>query len=341
MIFFDVTKTGGAGHRSGLNRVSAQLAAGLGARCTEIRWPTWDRRVQADDWFFTSELFSEGERPGLTAFLASHACRTAALFHDAIPLQHPGITWPQSVARHPGYMKLLAQFDRVWAVSAKSRDDLAGFWRWQGPGRIPPIDVIALGADCNRRPRTTARPASAPPASLLCLGIIEPRKNQSLLLDACEDLWATGLAFDLHLVGRVNPHFGPPIVARIHALRSKRRGLHFHQHASDEEVARLHSNVRASVFPTLAEGCGLPLLESLWLGLPCVCSDLPVLRENAAGGGCLPVPLDDRSAWVAALRRILTEDALHTRLTNEAMARRLPTWAEAAALLLRELRGPA
>ena len=340
MIYFDVTKTAAAGHRSGLNRVSAQLSAGLAGACTEIRWPTWDRRVRADDWFFTSELFSEDERPGMAAFLASHACRLAAIFHDAIPLQHPQITWPQSVARHPAYMKMLAGFDRVWAVSATSRCDLIGFWRWQEPGLTPPVEVLALGADCNSRPRMMSQPAAAPgnPPSLLCLGIVEPRKNQSFLLEVCEDLWASGLAFDLHIVGRVNPHFGRPIVARINSLQRKRAGLHFHERATDDDVARLYSTARATVFPTLAEGCGLPLLESLWLGVPCVCSDLPVLRENADGGGCLPVTLNDHTAWAVALRRILTDDALHAQLATEAMSRPLPTWADAAATLHRTLR---
>src|ERR1019366_7898 len=108
------------------------LADGLGSAATEVRWPAWDRSAGADDWFLTGELFSEEERPGFTEFLAVHPCRLAAIFHDAIPLRHPHITWPQSVARHPGYMKSLARFDRVWAVSEASRAELLGFWRWQG-----------------------------------------------------------------------------------------------------------------------------------------------------------------------------------------------------------------
>ena len=40
MIFFDVTKAGTAGHRSGLMRVSARLADGLRSAATEVRWPT-------------------------------------------------------------------------------------------------------------------------------------------------------------------------------------------------------------------------------------------------------------------------------------------------------------
>ncbi len=338
MIYFDVTKTGNAAHRSGLTRVSARLAAGLGTEATPVSWPTWDRSVRPEDWLLTAELFSEEERPGWTEFVRSGRCRTAAIFHDAIPLKFPGITWPQSVARHPGYLKLLASFDRIWAVSVASRDELTGFWRWQGLGKVPPVEVLPLGADFGGAPRVTAKVEPAVPPRLLCVGILEPRKNQRLLLDAGEELWAEGLAFELHLVGRINPHFGRPIVARIRELRKKHPDLHFHEAASDAEVARLYGLARASVFPTLAEGCGLPVLESLWQGVPCVCSDLPVLRENSDGGGCLPVKADDRQAWKDALRRVLTDDALRAGLATEARTRPLPTWAGAVQRLREGLR---
>jgi glycosyltransferase involved in cell wall biosynthesis len=330
MIFFDTTRTGAAGHRSGLTRVSARLRDELGARAAAVTWNETATRARPGDWFLTTELFSEEERPGFTAFLAARPCRLAAVFHDAIPLKHPHITWPQSVARHPGYMKLLAQFDRVWAVSAASRAELLGYWRWAGVEQPPPVEVLALGADFNRQPRITSRPT--PHASrLLSVGILEPRKNQALLLEACADLWAAGLAFELHLVGRVNPHFGRPLVARLRDLqRTHRAVLHFHEAADDATLAQLYATARAAVFPTIAEGCGLPLLEALWQGVPCVCSDLPVLRENADAGGCLPVATGDRAAWRDVLRRIVTDDTLVARLTAEATARPLPTWRAAA-----------
>ncbi|MBL9190065.1 MAG: glycosyltransferase [Opitutaceae bacterium] len=338
MIFFDTTKTGAASHRSGLTRVSARLRDELGPRASAAAWDDAARRAGPGDWFLTTELFSEEERPGFSAFLATRRCRLAAVFHDAIPLRHPHITWPQSVARHPGYMKLLAQFDRVWAVSAASRDDLLGYWRWAGLEKFPPVDVLALGADHAGSPRVTSRPAPRA-ARLLCVGIVEPRKNQALLLEACEALWSEGLAFELHLVGRVNPHFGRPIVARLRALqRTRGPALHFHEAADDATVAALHATARATVFPTLAEGCGLPVLESLWQGVPCVCSDLPALRENADAGGCLRVPPNDRPAWCDALRRVLTDDALIARLAAEAVARPLPRWHAAADTLATALR---
>jgi glycosyltransferase involved in cell wall biosynthesis len=173
---------------------------------------------------------------------------------------------------------------------------------------------------------------------LLCVGILEPRKNQMFLLEVCEELWTTGFAFELHIVGRVNPHFGAPVVARIKSLRKRFSGLHYHEAAGDTVLDDLYANVRATVFPTIAEGCGLPLLESLWHGVPCVCSDLPVLRENADGGGCLSVTVGSRAAWVQALGSVLQDDVLHARLSAEATARTLPTWAETAMVLSEGLR---
>ncbi|MDB6093839.1 MAG: glycosyl transferase group 1 [Verrucomicrobia bacterium] len=338
MIYFDVTKSGDAGHRSGLMRVSSRLAQELGGRVTPVRWPTWDRKMTADDWFFTAELFSEAERPGITEFIARAPGRKGGIFHDAIPLKFPHITWPQSVARHPGYMKLLAGFDRVWAVSKASQAELAGFWKWQGLGKIPLVEVIALGADFDGGARLRGVVDRATPLSrgILSVGILEPRKNQMLLLEVSEQLWTQGIAFELDLVGRVNPHFGQPIVKRIKQLQRKFPGLRYHAAAGDAELAALYAGARVSVFPTLAEGCGLPLLESLWRGVPCVCSDLPVLRENADGGGCVPVTVDDRTAWADALRQILADDDRCRELRDQARSRALPTWAEAAARLGRD-----
>jgi glycosyltransferase involved in cell wall biosynthesis len=83
----------------------------------------------------------------------------------------------------------------------------------------------------------------------------------------------------------------------------------------------------------LAEGCGLPVLESLWRGVPCLASDLPAHREHAAGGGCRLIPAGDEEAWTAGLRALLDDPAATTALRQAAGSRELPTWAEAAGRL--------
>jgi glycosyltransferase involved in cell wall biosynthesis len=173
---------------------------------------------------------------------------------------------------------------------------------------------------------------------LLCVGIVEPRKNQTFLLEVCEALWRDGVDFELHVVGRTNPHFGKPILAQMQALQRREKRFHFHAAAGDAELGRLYGRARAVVCPTIAEGCGLPLLEALWRGVPCVASDLPVLRENADGGGCLTAKVDDLADWQAKLRSVLTDEALGRRLQTEAMTRPLPRWADTARTLLKALR---
>ena len=347
MIYYDTTKMGAARHRSGLTRLTSRLQEELGGTVTAVGWNKGFHRGQdqapvvfkQEDWLLTVELFSEAERPGFRDFIGNPPCRLAAMFHDAIPVKLPHITWPHSVQRHPEYMKLLAGFDRAWAISEATRQDFAGFWRWQGISPRVQVEVIALGADFdggNRVQRdaliTTQRPA------LLCVGIVEPRKNQAFLLDVAEALWRGGLDFELHVVGRVNPHFGQPLAARLEALGAREPRCKFHGAAGDGELGRLYAEARAVVLPTLAEGCGLPLLEALWRGVPCVCSDLPVLRENADGGGCLVAKVSDAADWSEKLRLVLGDAAVSRRLQTEAMARPLPRWTDTVQTLLRTLR---
>ncbi len=344
MIFFDTTKAGRSGHHSGIQRVSARLRTGLGALVGQgfaaVRWDAaarqWTRAdgspvtPRAEDWLFTPELFGEAERPGFSAWVAQPGCRTAAVYYDAIPLRLPHTTWPQSVARHPGYMKLLAGFERVLAISETSRAELESYWAWAGAPRRATVTTFPLGADGADRPRARNRERPAGPPALLMVGILEPRKNQALLLDAAERLWAEGRDFTVHLVGRVNPHFGAAIEQRIRRLALRQPRLRYHGALADTAVAALAEQCLAGVFPSQAEGNGLPVIEALWGGLPCVCSDIPALQEHAAGGGCLTLPAGDVDAWTEGLRRVLTDERLVEELGRAALNRPLPTWRDTA-----------
>lgn len=351
MIFFDTTKAARSGHHSGIQRVSARLRAGLaplaGDRFVTVAWNRRDRGWRrpdgspvapaAQDWVFTPELFSEEERPGFSAWLAQPGCRTAAVFYDAIPLKFPQTTWPHSVARHPGYMKQLAGFERVLAISEASRDELESYWTW---GRVPrraQVLTFPLGADGSGRPRARNRELPSGPPALLMVGILEPRKNQLLLLAAAERLWAEGLGFEVHLVGRVNPHFGAAVERRVRSLAARHPGLRYHGQLDDEKVAVLAEQCRLAVFPSQAEGNGLPVIEALWSGLPCVCSAIPALLEHARGGGCVVLPSGDVAAWTAGLRELLTDEQRIGELVRATLNRPLPTWGDSAAAVFAAL----
>ncbi len=350
MIFYDTTNAARSGHHSGLQRVSARIREEIGAHAavgvTDVVWKSgsWKEARSGSvaapgtgDWLFTPEVFGEAEREGFGSWLENSPCRAAAVYYDAIPLKFPGVTWTKSVGRHPGYLKRLARFERVLAISEASRKELLGYWEWARPAIRATVTVIPLGADAAGMPRVTEVPSASATPALLMVGIVEPRKNQSLMLDVCGQLWNSGLEFDLHLVGRVNPQFGAPIVQRAKALAKRHRGLKFHGPLDDTGVRRLQAASRAAVFPSLAEGNGLPVLEALWQGIPCVCSRIPSLEENAAGGGCILVPANSTPAWADTLREVLTDDTRLASLRLAAVSRPLPTWAESARAVLAAL----
>ena len=337
MIYFDVTKSAKSHHASGLMRVNRRLSEELGDAIEVVEWGKWDPSVATrGDWYLCTEIFDIDRRDGFGEFLAKPSCRTAAMFPDAIPLKFPNIVWPHSVARHPRYMHTLSRFDHVFGISEEVRQDLLGFWKWQGFDVATSTSVLPLGADFDGSNRSSMKEAPPDPV-LVCVGIVEPRKNQTFLLDVAESLWAQGITFELHLVGRVNPHFGREIVKRVSSLQKRFPQLHFHEAASDKVFAGLLERARAVVFPTIAEGCGLPVLEALWRGLPCVCSDLPVLVEHTQAGGCLSLRTNNLSEWEGGLTQILSDDKLWGDLAQQAATRELTTWADSAAEIRRQL----
>ncbi len=352
-VYWDCTKARRSRHASGLQRVANNLRDALIANGAELTPVHWDGRQQrfvstrgsdidpaeshanGSGIFFTAELFSECERPGLQSWLAATPQRTVALFHDAIPLRMPEITWPQSVQRHPYYLEDLCGFQLVLAVSHQSASDLRAFWRWKGVSRPPPVQVVSCGSDFDGRPRVLAssEPDSDPPL-WLCTAILEPRKNQSGLLDACELLWTEGHRFRLVLAGRVNPHYGKPILRRIRALQSRGFALEHLPAPTDQQLGPLYEQAHLCVFPSLAEGNGLPVLEALWRGVPVVASPIPAAREWSGGHGVEIVDPLTPNALAETLRTLLSDPDRYRTLRNQTAKAPLLSWNEAAQALL-------
>ena len=69
---------------------------------------------------------------------------------------------------------------------------------------------------------------------------------------------------------------------------------------SDDNIARLLASARALLFPSFAEGYGLPLVEALDAGVPVIASDLDVFRAIGQGVPDL-LPPDDVDGWAAAV----------------------------------------
>jgi len=351
VIYWDVTKTGSGSHKSGINRVSERLLDSLSVLPSVSLVPVvWSQRTrkfilfdkkrepletgEPSSFFVSCEVFCEAERVGFEDWLKAFRGKGCLIFHDAIPLQFPEFTWPRSVNRHPHYMKMLLKFDAIFAVSDHSLSVLKSYLEWLTPQVLPSCARIYLGADFDRSERSEPL-MERKVRQLVMSGIIEPRKNQSLLLDAVEVLGREQVTFSVHFVGRVNPYFGRPIVKRIRAMKRAGFPVFYEQSVSDEQMGDLYAQSLLSVFPSQAEGCGLPVLESLWSGLPVLASDIPAVREHGSSGGIAYFKNNDLDSLVDGLRTLFDErsgvlEGLYARIASQS----LKTWKESAQVLV-------
>lgn len=281
------------------------------------------------------EVFSPEVARALPRLFAATTGPRIAIFHDAIALKLPELTPKKTVGRFPAYLVELLAFDGVAAISEDSRRSLLDYWAWLGVADTPPVQTIGWGTDLpaalDHAP--AAVPADAP--VVLSVGSIEGRKNHLALLDACEQLWAAGETFQLHLVGLAQLQTGTAALARIAALQAAGRPLRYDGPVSDRQVAEAYTACAFTVYPSLMEGFGLPVLESVARGKPCICSSRGALGESARGGGCVMLDTLDAPQLATAIRQLLRSPAELGRLRAAAVARTFKTWRQYAA----ELRG--
>ncbi len=324
---------------------NANLAATGAATKRGARWPIGARvrgrlrrflgqtaPLPANAGVLVPEIFSPAVARALPSLFEAVRGPRIAVFHDAIALQFPELTPPGTVGRFPAYLVELLAFDGIAAVSEASAAALTDYWRWLGAPQPPPVRAVALGVDLPSRTDTAASATAPSPDDirLLSVGSIEGRKNHLALLEACERLWAGGARFSLRLIGLAHAQTGAAAVARIRELQTAGRPLRYDGPAGDAEVAAAYAACTFTVYPSQCEGFGLPVLESLGHGKPCVCSARGALGESARGGGCVALDNVDETTLAAAIGRLLAAPAEVAALAEAARRRRFRTWREYA-----------
>jgi glycosyltransferase involved in cell wall biosynthesis len=280
------------------------------------------------------ELFSPRVAANLDDLFVRVAGPRVAVFHDAIGLKFPELTPAGTVARLPAYLRELRQFDGIAAVSEDSAASLREFWTWLGENDAPPVQAIPLGID----PVPDAIRQASPPAGekprVLCVATVEGRKNHSALLEAAETLWSEGVDFELELIGMPRADTAQAALDRLQSLRAAGRPLVYHGSVSENSLHAAYARCSFTVYPSLLEGFGLPVLESLQHGKPCVCSGGGALGESARGGGCVTLPGVDAANQAEAMRALLRNPGRVSELAGEARARTFRSWRDYSADLL-------
>ena len=235
-------------------------------------------------------------------FLSRPPCRGRAVLtlHDVIPLTHPAQSnWRARMLTRLRLPRALRQAARVIAVSQAALDtahDVLPLLAW------PPVCVIHHGVEprfCPPPPPDVAelrRRLALPASFTLCCGSDRPHKNLQTLLVA--QARAGPGALPLVVAGMQSAD--GPTRRRVRRLGLDSTRVRWLGTVSETDLPVLYGAATALLFPSRAEGFGLPVLEALACGTRVVASDIAALRET---GGTLVryVSPDDIADWQAAI----------------------------------------
>jgi glycosyltransferase involved in cell wall biosynthesis len=281
------------------------------------------------------ELFNAKNIQQHLAFKRQTGCPILAIFYDAIPLKLPHLSPPNTVAYFPSYLKALQQFDGIAAISKFSSTELSEYWRLLPPqSTLPTIRSIPLGTDLQKHSIVSNAPLREAVPMILCVSTLEGRKNHLALLEAAERLWLRGIKFRLELVGMLNRDTGLSALTQIETLQKAGHPLVWHQSVDAETLHSLYQKCYCTIYPSLREGFGMPLLESISYGKPCLCTKHSALAETMEHGGCLELEGTDAYAIAKGMETILTNEALYTQISSETSERPFRTWNQYALEIL-------
>jgi len=263
-----------------------------------------------------------------------YGIRTAAIFYDLIPIREA--EYSDMRVAHVQYVLELLRCDLVLPISAYSRWDLlqylAGSLDKENFERLTvrnSIFSVLLGEFRDAEPWDVSTQAGGNLQNreprIVLLGAVEPRKQQVRFLKIFNDLCETAESprnYSIDIFGSLHPR----CAADFHTQLARNPRIRYHQYAADTAIADAFRKSRFSVFASRSEGYGLPIVESLRHGVPCLTAKFGSMYEVAQGGGCLVANVLDDSDLRKALLELIEQPLLLQSLGDEIHQRPRRSW---------------
>lgn len=299
---------------------------------------TPDLLVPLDSLIVVTEVPTQRASAALTAIAESGSNSVALIGYDVIPIVSAHTVPIAESNKFIEYLGLVKHSDRVAGISATAAEEFSGFVdaiRAQGL-RGPVVVSVPLPVDVPGDIDPSPHAVVSIPG-VLCVGSQEPRKNQLSVLGAAEELWQEGLTFSLTFVGGGSRRFTRVFDREVRFLARRGRDVRVLRGVEDASLAEFYRASLFSVFPSIHEGYGLPVAESLAYGRPVITTEYGSTAEIASGGGCLTINPRDLASLAAAMRQLLAEPSVLKRLRAEIEGRAFRTWDNYADDLWHEL----
>lgn len=243
-------------------------------------------------------LFNTGhsglESENYPRMLQSQQVKPIFMVHDLIPITHPQFCRTGERDKHLARMRHTMQVARGLVCNSQATLDavsqLCEAHKWQ----MPPATVALLATDL---PAVTHTAKPLEQAYFVFISTIEPRKNHMLILRVWQKLAITmgADAPRLVIIGQRGWNY-TEVTDLLEKSDALKRLVTEVSTCSDATLVTYVKHAQALLFPSFAEGYGMPVVEALSLGTPVIASNLPVFREFA---GTVPVylPADDEAQW--------------------------------------------
>lgn len=265
-----------------------------------------------------------------------YGLRTAAILYDLIPLLDED--YAAGRVEHARYAANLLRCDALLPISRYSGREFLDYFTALLGDDDPGLEalrarVFPLPLGENREDETWGRPlhGTNPGAkrTFIMVGTVEPRKQQPRVLKAFNDaaeVLPELTEVEVEVFGSLHPASSDAFRAEV--MRNPR--IRYHHYASDAAIEAAYARASFSVFASRHEGYGLPIVESLRRGVPCLTADFGAMAEAAQGGGCLTVDVRDDAALRQGLVRLCLDHEVASKLRREIAGRGHRSWGDYA-----------
>lgn len=249
------------------------------------------------------------EPSALEAILDGQEVHVAAYIHDLIPIEFPEYSAEGSKERLSAFISEIEKYHAHYSVnSLATANSLEYYLIRKSKTKHATPKVLYPGLTTQTRSTDFANCHDECKGNhFITLGTIEPRKNHLLLLHIWRQLLEEGFAPmpKLTIVGRRGwgASSAAALLDRCKAIQPYVDEIN---NATDDEMLKELKSSRGLLFPSFAEGFGLPLMEAAELNVPVIASDLPVFRELVHSGATFINPLD-ASSWKIAIKKAVLQ----------------------------------
>ena len=276
--------------------------------------------------------------PVLNAMKEARGIKVLSMCHDVIPIKFPHLSPLQDYShRFADYIIDMAGCaDTILCDSKNTLRDLERYLSTIGR-HCPHLAVVRLGEDIKAGLGAVGQQVRAVCQTpyILFVSTIEGRKNHEILYRAYTRFMEAGrrdlprLVFVGHLGWRVDD-----FLSDLRLDRSINGSIVMLNHVNDSELSLLYCNALFTVYPSLYEGWGLPVAESLAHGKFCIASNSSSLPEV---GGDFVDYLDpwDLTGWIERMAHYI-DNPVEVRKKEEKirMNYKPHPWSETARVII-------